>query len=75
MIDLGFVILVIGMGIYNGVWEHLIRRLISRPPISSERSQLLPGHQDTPTYESTADITTDADADAHVTPIPDTPSA
>ncbi len=48
--------LVIGMGIYNGVWEHLLRRCISHPPISSERSQLLPSHDDVSVYESTANI-------------------
>ena len=42
----GFVLLILGMGLYYGVWEHLIHRFISRPPISSERSQLLPGHND-----------------------------
>jgi drug/metabolite transporter (DMT)-like permease len=50
----GFALLVIGMGIYNGVWEHLIRRFISSPPISSERSQLLPSHDDVSIYQSTA---------------------
>jgi hypothetical protein len=53
---LGFVLLVIGMGVYNGVWEHLIRRFISTPPISSERSQLLPSHDDVSVYDSTANI-------------------
>ncbi|CAF1368669.1 unnamed protein product, partial [Didymodactylos carnosus] len=37
----GFVLLIIGMGIYNGVWAHLIREFISRRPIPSERSPLL----------------------------------
>jgi len=55
-IYLGFIFLVIGMGIYNGVWEHLLRRCISHPPISSERSQLLPSHDDVSVYESTAHI-------------------
>lgn len=53
-ITLGFVILVIGMGIYNGVWEHLFRQFVSRRPISSERSQLLPSHDDVSAYDSTA---------------------
>lgn len=47
--------MVIGMGIYNGVWEHLCRRFVSRRPISSERSQLLPDHDDTTIYQSTSD--------------------
>ncbi|CAF1202617.1 unnamed protein product [Rotaria sp. Silwood1] len=51
---LGFIVLVIGMGIYNGVWEHLFRRFVTRPPISSERSQLLPSHDDVSVYESTS---------------------
>ena len=50
----GFALLVIGMGIYNGVWEHIISRIISRPPISSERSQLLPSHDDVSVYQSIA---------------------
>ena len=53
---LGFVLLVIGMGIYNGVWEHLIRRFLTRRPISSERSQLLPSHDDTRIYDSTSNV-------------------
>jgi hypothetical protein len=55
---LGFVFLVIGMGIYNGVWEHLIRRFISSRPISSERSQLLPSEDDVTVYQSTSNIPT-----------------
>lgn len=51
---IGFVLLVIGMGVYNGVWEHLIHRFISRPPISSERSQLLPNQDDVTIYQSTS---------------------
>ncbi|UJR30474.1 hypothetical protein I4U23_018007 [Adineta vaga] len=51
---LGFAFLVIGMGIYNGVWEHLIRRFLTRPPISNERSQLLPNHDDVSIYQSTS---------------------
>lgn len=50
----GFVLLIIGMGLYYGVWEHLIHRFISRPPISTERSQLLPSHDDVSIYQSTA---------------------
>jgi len=53
---LGFVLLVIGMGIYNGVWEHLIRRFLTKPPISSERSQLLPSQDDVTIYQSTSNI-------------------
>lgn len=52
----GFLLLVIGMGLYYGVWEHLIHRFISRPPISSERSQLLPSHDDVSIYQSTANV-------------------
>ena len=56
LFDLGFALLVIGMGIYNGVWEHLIRRFISRRPISSERSQLLPSADESADYQSTSTI-------------------
>ena len=52
----GFVLLVICIGIYNGVWEHLIRRCISTPPIANERSQLLPSHDDVSIYQSTATV-------------------
>jgi len=55
---LGFVLLVIGMGIYNGVWIHLFSRLVSRRPISSERSQLLPPNVDeNPDYQTTSNTT------------------
>lgn len=54
LIHSGFALLVIGMGIYNGVWEHLIRRFVTRPPISNERSQLLPSHDDVSVYQSTS---------------------
>jgi uncharacterized membrane protein YoaK (UPF0700 family) len=50
----GFALLVIGMGIYNGVWELIIRQIISRPPISNERSQLLPSYEDVSVYQSIA---------------------
>ena len=53
------------MGIYNGVWEHLIRRFITRPPISSERSQLLPSNDDVSIYESTANIPSGATSMLH----------
>jgi hypothetical protein len=58
------------MGTYNGVWEHLIRRFITRPPISSERSQLLPGNDDVSIYDSTANIP--SGAGVYVAPISDT---
>jgi hypothetical protein len=58
------------MGMYNGVWEHLIRRFVSRPPISSERSQLLPDHADVSVYESTSNIP--PGADTFVAPISNT---
>ena len=35
---------------------HLIRRFISTPPISSERSQLLPSHDDVSIYQSIATV-------------------
>ncbi|CAF4750133.1 unnamed protein product [Rotaria socialis] len=66
---LGFIILVIGMGIYNGVWEHLFRLCVSRPPISSERSQLLPSHDDVTVYESTSNRP--LGADVSVAPVSD----
>ncbi|CAF1118234.1 unnamed protein product [Adineta steineri] len=59
---IGFILLVIGMGIYNDVWTNLFRRFITRPPISSERSQLLPSHQDVSVYESTSNIPPNAAA-------------
>jgi len=65
----GFVLLVIGMGIYNGVWENLIRRFISSPPISSERSQLLPSHDDVSVYQSISTVPTGDNV--YVAPISD----
>ena len=41
----GFLLLVIGMGIYNGVWQHLYRRYISGEPPTDEKS-LLPSYDD-----------------------------
>ena len=47
----------LGMGIYNGVWVHLFHRLVSRRPISSERSQLLPPNVDeNADYQATSAI-------------------
>lgn len=53
---IGFALLVIGMGIYNGVWEHLFRRCATRRPISSERSQLLPSPDAHAAYDSTSTL-------------------
>lgn len=58
------------MGVYNGVWEHLFRRFVSRPPISSERSQLLPSHDDVSIYQSTANVP--SGANVFVAPINET---
>jgi hypothetical protein len=58
------------MGTYNGVWEDLIRRFISSPPISSERSQLLPSHDDVTIYQSTSNIP--SDPKVYVAPISET---
>jgi len=43
----GFIFLVIGMGIYNGVWAHLYRRYIKGEVDTSEQSTLLPSYDDT----------------------------
>ena len=37
-------------------WAHLFRRLVSRRPISSERSQLLPSAEENLDYQSTSTI-------------------
>ena len=65
-LPLGFALLVIGMGIYNGVWEHLFRRFVTRRPISSERSQLLPSPDAHSDYESTSTISNIASTGVNV---------
>jgi hypothetical protein len=41
----GFLLLVVGMGIYNGVWQHLYRRYISGEP-ATDKKALLPNYDE-----------------------------
>ena len=40
------------MGTYNGVWQHLFEKCISRRAISSERTQLLPSDDEGINYQT-----------------------
>jgi len=53
---LGFVLLVIGMGLYNGVWEHLYRRYVKGERAVNENSALLPSYDDANTRTPDADF-------------------
>ncbi|CAF1196681.1 unnamed protein product [Didymodactylos carnosus] len=41
----GFLLLIIGMGIYNGVWLHLIRKFIRRQPVDDETITMTEDHK------------------------------
>jgi len=49
----GFLLLVIGMGIYNGVWEHLYRRYVKGEKSGSDETKLLPSYDEANVQTST----------------------
>jgi drug/metabolite transporter (DMT)-like permease len=65
---LGFILLIIGMGLYNGVWESLYRRYIKGEQ-PSDTKPLLPGYDDINSHTPTPGISTiPSSAGAYVAP-------